>query len=110
MYAILRQGGRQYRVSPGDIIQIDLLGATKGDEVELDNVLMLNDGSGLSVGEPRVADCSVKARVLREARGRKITVFKYKRRKGYAKKQGHRQDFTEVQITGIVKNGQTLNA
>jgi large subunit ribosomal protein L21 len=96
MYAILRQGGRQYRVSPGDIIQID--------------VLMLNDGSGLSVGEPRVADCSVKARVLREARGRKITVFKYKRRKGYAKKQGHRQDFTEVQITGIVKNGQTLNA
>ncbi len=110
MYAILRQGGRQYRVSPGDIIQIDLLGATKGDEVELDNVLMLNDGDGLSVGEPRVADCSVKARVLREARGRKITVFKYKRRKGYAKKQGHRQDFTEVQITGIVKNGQTLNA
>jgi len=110
MYAILHQGGRQYRVSPGDIIQIDLLGAVKGDEVELGNVLMLSNGDDLTVGEPRLTDYSVKARVLREARGRKITVFKYKRRKGYSKKQGHRQDFTEVQITGIVKNGQPINA
>jgi large subunit ribosomal protein L21 len=110
MYAILRQGGRQYRVSPGDIIQIDLLGAVKGDEVELGNVLMVNDGSGLTLGLPRVEGVAVKARVLREARGRKITVFKYKRRKGYSKKQGHRQDFTEVQITGILKNGESLSA
>ncbi len=62
------------------------------------------------MGEPRVEGCAVKARVLREARGRKITVFKYKRRKGYSKKQGHRQDFTEVQITSILKDGQSLNA
>ena len=70
----------------------------------------MNDGNSLSVGEPRLTDCSVKARVLREARGRKVVVFKAKRRKGYFKKQGRRQDFTEVQIMGITKDGKALSA
>ena len=108
MYAILKQGGRQYRVSPGDVIQIDKLGAEKGTELDLDGVLMISDGDSVEVGAPRCDDFRVTAKVLREARGKKITVYKFKRRKGYARTQGHRQDFTEVKITGITKGGQPV--
>jgi large subunit ribosomal protein L21 len=71
---------------------------------------VLHDGSKLEIGTPRVADAQVKARVLRHGRGRKIVVFKKRRRKGYTKKQGHRQDFVEVRITGITRNGQPVGA
>jgi len=103
MYAVIKQGGRQYKVSEGDVIQIDKVGAEKADEIELSNVLLLHDGENLTVGTPSVEGASVKAKVLREDRAKKVTVFKFKRRKGYKKTQGHRQDFTEVKITGISK-------
>jgi large subunit ribosomal protein L21 len=109
-YAILRQGGHQYRVAPGDIIQIEKLDAEKGQELELEDVLALHDGAKLEFGAPRVADAQVKARVLRNGRGRKIVVFKMKKRKGYHRKQGHRQDFTEIMVTGITRNGQPVGA
>lgn len=109
MYAVIKQGGRQYKVSPGDVIQIQKIEAEKGDDVELSNVLMLHDGSDLTIGAPSV-DAAVKAKVLRQDKGKKIIVFKFKRRKGYSKKQGHRQLFTEVRITGLTKDGKELSA
>lgn len=110
MYAILRQGNHQYRVAPGDIIQVEKLDVDKGDRIELDEVLALNDGQSTEVGSPCVADAHVTARVLRNGRGKKVIVYKFKRRKGYSKKQGHRQDFTEIQILGLHKSGQELKA
>ncbi len=110
MYAILKQGGRQYRVSPGDIIQVDKLDVEKGAEIELDGVLMVGDADMLEVGAPVLDDFKVQAKVLRNDRGRKITVFKFKRRKGYHKKQGHRQDFTELRVTAITKSGEPIQA
>ncbi len=110
MYAILKQGGRQYRVSPGDVIQVDKLEAEKGAEIELDGILMVGDDEMREVGAPVLDDFKVKAKVLRSDRGRKVTVFKFKRRKGYHKKQGHRQDFTELKITAITKGGEPIPA
>lgn len=110
MYAILKQGGRQYRVAPGDVIQLDLLPVEKGAEVELEGVLMVGDGEMIEVGAPRCDDFKVKAKVLRNARGRKLVVFKFRKRKGFQKKQGHRQDFTELKITAITKGGVAIQA
>lgn len=109
MYAILRQGGRQYRVSPQDVIQIEKVDAEQGAELDLEDVLMISNGDDLQIGSPRVNDAKVTAKVLRQGRGKKVIVYKFKRRKGYEKRQGHRQDFTEVQITGIYKDGQALS-
>lgn len=108
MYAIIHQGGRQYRVAPGDVIQIDKLGVEKGAEIDLDNVLMVSDGEMIEVGAPRLNGFIVRAKVLREGRGEKIRIYKYKRRKGFSRTQGHRQDFTEVKVLSLVKDGQTL--
>ncbi|MGF1571589.1 MAG: 50S ribosomal protein L21 [Sumerlaeia bacterium] len=108
MYAVIKQGGRQYKVSPGDIIQIDLIEAEKGSEVELTNVYMLHDGENLQIGKPVVEGVAVQANVVRTGKGRKIIVYKYKRRQGYHKKQGHRQDFTEVRVKSISRNGAEL--
>ncbi len=110
MYAIVRQGSHQYRVAPGDVIQIEKIDAEKGQEVQLDDVLMLSDGEMTEIGSPRIDNAAVKAKVLRNDRGPKIIVFKFKRRKGYMKRQGHRQSFTELKITGFVKDGQELAA
>lgn len=108
MYAIIHQGGRQYRVAPGDVIQIDKLGVEKGDQIDLDNVLMVSDGDSIEVGTPRLNGFKVTAQVLREGRGEKIRIYKYKRRKGFSRTQGHRQDFTEVKVLSLVKDGQPL--
>ena len=108
MYAILKQGGHQYKVSPGEIIQVDPLAAEKGDEVTLDHVLMISHDGGVELGSPVVANAAVQAKVLRHGLGKKVIVFKFKRRKGFHKKQGHRQPFTEVMVTGISKNGAAL--
>ena len=108
MYAILRQGGRQYRVSPGDVIQIESIEAEKGDEIVLEDVLMIGQGEGVEVGSPCVEGAAVKARVLRNGRGRKVIAFKKKKRKGFTKTIGHRQNFTELMIKAISKGGQDL--
>jgi len=110
MYAILRQGGHQYRVTTGDIIQIEKSAAEAGETIDLEDVLMLSAGESLEIGSPRVTGAKVTAQVLREGRGKKIVVYKFKRRKGSKTRQGHRHDFTEVKITGIYRNGHEVAA
>jgi large subunit ribosomal protein L21 len=100
MYAIIKTGGKQYRVSEGQTLRVEKLNA-EDSKVNFDQVLLVGGTDGLKVGAPIVEGASVEAEVLREGRAKKIIVFKKKRRKGYHKKQGHRQAFTEVKITQI---------
>ena len=100
MYAIVRTGGKQVKVAPGDIVEIEKLNADEGAEVTLDEVLMMKDEETLHVGTPLVANTSVKAKVLAHGRGKKVTIFKLKRRKGYRLKNGHRQSFTPCEDWG----------
>jgi large subunit ribosomal protein L21 len=101
MYAIIATGGKQYKVSEGDIITIEKLGVEAGEAVTFDQVLAVNDGSKLVVGAPTVENASVSASVVKEGRGKKVIVYKYKRKTGYHKKNGHRQAFTQVKIEKI---------
>ena len=100
MYAIIATGGKQYTVSEGDIINVEKLGVNAGDTVTFDQVLFVNDGEA-KVGDPTVAGASVTASVVKEARDKKVIVYKYKRKTGYHKKNGHRQLFTKVKIEKI---------
>ena len=100
MYAIIATGGKQYKVSEGDIITIEKLGVEAGEKVTFDQVLAVSD-NGLKVGNPTVNGASVEATVEREGRGHKVIVYKYKRKTGYHKKNGHRQSFTMVKIDKI---------
>ena len=99
MYAIIATGGKQYKVSEGDVIKVEKLGAEEGEKVTFDQVLAVSDGK-LLVGED-VANSSVEATVVKNGRGKKVIVYKYKRKTGYHKKQGHRQAYTEVKIDSI---------
>ncbi|MCX7718878.1 MAG: 50S ribosomal protein L21 [Candidatus Sumerlaeaceae bacterium] len=101
MYAILRTGGRQFRVEPGAVLRVPLMKAAVGADIEFDEVLQVADGGASKIGQPVVAGAKVKATVLRHGKEPKILVYKFKRRKGYEKRRGHRQDFTEIKITGI---------
>ena len=101
MYAVIKTGGKQYRVSAGDKLKIEKLDAEIGSEVTFDQVLMVGEGADIKVGAPMLAGASVKATVLNQARGEKIHIFKMRRRKHYRKSQGHRQHFTEVQVSAI---------
>ena len=100
MYAIIATGGKQYKVSEGDIITIEKLGADAGQTVTFDQVLAVNNGE-LTVGSPTVANATVTASVIKEGRAKKVIVYKYKRKTGYHKKNGHRQLFTQVKIDKI---------
>ena len=100
MYAIIATGGKQYKVSEGDIITIEKLGVEAGQEVVFDQVLAVS-GDELKVGNPTVEGASVTASVVKEGRGKKVIVYKYKRKTGYHKKNGHRQAFTQVKIETI---------
>ena len=100
MYAIIATGGKQYKVSEGDIIRVEKLGVETGSEFSFDQVLAVNNGE-LVVGNPTVAGATVSATVLGEGKGKKIIVYKYKRKSGYHKKNGHRQTYTEVKIEKI---------
>ncbi|HKJ95422.1 MAG TPA: 50S ribosomal protein L21 [Gammaproteobacteria bacterium] len=101
MYAVIRTGGKQYRVSEGDVLRVEKLGAEEGATVEFDQVLMVSDGSDVTVGAPLVDGGKVSAEVVSHGRDRKIEVIKFKRRKNYHRKYGHRQHFTEIKVTGI---------
>lgn len=101
MYAIILTGGKQYKVSEGDVIRIEKLGLAEGEDVTFENVLMISSENGLNVGEPFLANASVSAKVAKNGRGKKIIVYKYKPKNTYHKKQGHRQPFTEVKIEKI---------
>lgn|SRR5205809_6056524 len=102
MYAVIKSGGRQYRVEQGATIRVDkLAGAEKGQTVEIGDVLLVADGDNVKVGSPTVAGAKVTAEILGEVLGPKLLIFKFRRRKAYRKKTGHRQPFTALKITGI---------
>ena len=100
MYAIIATGGKQYKVAEGDVIRVEKLGVEAGQAITFDQVLAVNNGE-LAVGCPTVAGATVSATVMGEVRGKKIIVYKYKRKTGYHKKNGHRQAYTEVKIDKI---------
>ena len=102
MYAVIQTGGKQYRVKSGEQVNVELLAAEVGATVSFDRVLMLGEGDGVKVGAPFVSGAAVKATVVAQGRGEKIRIFKMRRRKHYAKTQGHRQGYTEVRIDEIV--------
>ena len=102
MYAIIKTGGKQYKVSEGDVIYVEKLGVEDGAAVTFDEVLAVGEGESIKVGAPTVEGASVTAKALvGEGKGKKVIVFKYKPKKGYHKKQGHRQPFTKVVIEKI---------
>ena len=101
MYAVVRTGGKQLRVSPGDVIHVEKLGAEPGDTVELTDVLMVSTDQGTTVGTPTVGGASVVCKAVRNGKGKKLLIYRYKRRKGFARKQGHRQPFTMLSVTEI---------
>lgn len=101
MYAIIRTGGKQYRVSEGDVLNVEKLNVEEGQEVVFDEVLtVVNDGD-VKVGTPTVAGAKVTAKVVKQGKADKIFVFKYRAKSNYRKRQGHRQPFTQVEITSI---------
>ena len=101
MYAVIQTGGKQYRVSEGDTLRVEKLGAEEGASVDLDKVLMVANGDDVKVGTPYVEGGKVTATVRTHGRGKKVKIVKFKRRKQHLKRQGHRQWYTELEITGI---------
>ena len=101
MYAVVKTGGKQYRVSAGTKIKVEQLAADVGSEVTLDQVLMIAGDGNVRLGSPMLSGAAVKAKVVAQGRGEKVQIYKMRRRKHYRKSQGHRQNFTELEITGI---------
>lgn len=101
MYAVIETGGKQYRVQEGDSLRVELLDTEVGNTVELDKVLMVGNGAEVKIGQPYVAGSKVTLRVEEHGKGKKIIVFKYKAKKDYRRKQGHRQPFTKVVVEKI---------
>lgn len=108
MFAVIKTGGKQYRVKVGDILSVERLEAEKGQEVLFDRVLLLEDGQQIQVGTPYLEKARVAGEVLEEYKDEKVIVFKKKRRKGYRRKKGHRQLLTRVKISGIYPDGQAV--
>jgi large subunit ribosomal protein L21 len=100
-YAVIKTGGKQYRVQQGDVLRVELLDAEEGSAVKFDQVLLVGEGEGVTVGAPTVAGASVSATVRKHGRADKVRIVKFRRRKHFKKQQGHRQHYTEVEITGI---------
>jgi len=101
MYAVISTGGKQYRVSEGQTIRVEKLPGEVGAPVSFDQVLLFSDGDTVKVGQPTLADMSVTGLIVQQGKAKKVIVFKRKRRKGYRKKQGHRQYYTALKIDGI---------
>lgn len=101
MYAVFKTGGKQYRATQGERLRVERLEAEVGDNIEFDEILLVGEGSDIKVGSPLVAGGKVAARVTAQGRGKKIDVVKFKRRKNYKRQLGHRQHYTEVEITSI---------
>jgi large subunit ribosomal protein L21 len=102
MYAVVKTGGKQYRITPGEKLKVEQIAADVGAEVVLDQVLMVGEGDSVRLGQPTVAGATVKATVVSHGRGDKVEIFKMRRRKHYQKHQGHRQNYTELKIDSIV--------
>jgi large subunit ribosomal protein L21 len=101
MYAVVSTGGKQYRVQKGETLRIEKIPGEVGSKVTLDKVLMVADGENIRVGQPLLEKAAVQASIVEQDKAKKILVFKYKRRKRYRRKQGHRQPFTAIRIDGI---------
>ncbi len=101
MYAVIKTGGKQYRVAAGEKLKVEQIPADVGAEITLDQVLMVGEGESVKIGAPLIAGAKVTAKVIAHGRGPKIKIFKMRRRKHYQKHQGHRQNYTEIQISGI---------
>ena len=100
-YAVFKTGGKQYRVQEGETLDVEKIDAEVGSEAKFEEVLLVNDGSNVTVGTPTVSGATVTAKVVDQGRGKKIKILKFKRRKHHMKTMGHRQDFTQIEITGI---------
>ena len=101
MYAVVRTGGKQLRVTPGDRVRVEKMAGDVGSSISLEDVLLVSGDEGVKIGQPRVDGASIKGTITAQARHPKIRVFKMKRRKGYRRLQGHRQDYTEIEIQSI---------
>jgi len=101
MYAVIKTGGKQYRVTDGETLKIETIPGDVGSPVVLDEVMMVADGDKLSLGTPLLSGASVKATIVSHGRGDKVRIFKMRRRKHYQKNQGHRQNYTEIRVDGI---------
>jgi large subunit ribosomal protein L21 len=101
MYAVIKTGGKQYRVAEGSTLKVEKLDAAEGSSVELGQVLMITDGDDVKVGAPYIEGGKVTATVKAHGRGKKVQIIKFRRRKHHMKRQGHRQAFTEIEVTGI---------
>jgi len=101
LYAIVETGGLQFRVEPGMKLNVPRIASGEGDSVKLEKVLLVSDGDDVEIGNPLVAGASVEVEVIENGRGKKIIVYKRKRRKGYERTQGHRQDYTRIEIKSI---------
>ncbi len=101
MYAVIKTGGKQYQVSAGEAIQVELLDGDPGDQVDLNEVLLINDGSNLTLGRPYIQGASVSAEIVDHGKHSKVLIFKYRRRKRFRRKNGHRQPYTTLRIKDI---------
>jgi len=105
MYAVIKTGGKQYRVSPGDKLKVESIDAEVGASFDFDTVLMISDGDKLTVGTPTIASAKVTAEVVAHGRGKKVEIIKFRRRKHHQKRTGHRQNFTQIEIQSINGKG-----
>lgn len=108
MYAVIKTGGKQYRVSPGDKLRVESLAVAEGESVDFDQILMVSDGNNVSIGNPLLSDAVVTGKVVNHGRGDKVRIVKFRRRKHHRKQMGHRQNYTELEIVSI--NGVTAPA
>ncbi len=102
MYAVINTGGKQYKVAPGDVVRVETLKAKKGDTIEINDVYMIADGDKVSVGKPVLATAKVTAEVVGDGRGEKLLIFKHRRRKGFRRTNGHRQNYTSIKVKEII--------
>jgi large subunit ribosomal protein L21 len=105
MYAVLKSGGKQYKVEEGQVLRLEKLHGDVGSAIKFDQILMVGDGEDIQIGQPLVDGASVEGHIIDQGRAKKIIVFKYKRRKRYRRKLGHRQEFTAIQIDSILTKG-----
>ncbi len=101
MYAVIKTGGKQYKVEEGTVLQVEKLEQNEGEKIEFNDVLMYSDGENVTLGSPLVENVTVKAEIIKQAKDKKVLVFKYKRRKGYRRMRGHRQNYTQIKIDSI---------
>lgn len=101
MYAVIKTGGKQYRVAQGDKLRVEKLAGNVGETITLSEVLLVGEGDGIKIGKPMVQGAAVEAKIVAQDRAKKIVVFKFRRRKNYRRKTGHRQPYTALEIIGI---------